>query len=158
MKLKTAVWDDRTTTVPQSSPKADATEGLRKEKNELLLQEQVETNAALLSWNSVPQIICTKCKQSRDETDFHRNKNKKNGRESHCRECISTGKATAYQAKVRRQRELEQRRKRTNVLEVNQFEVVEIYQPFEKDSIESIIMDFIEAVLCQKIQNSDPKK
>ena len=49
-----------------------------------------------LQSDSTEKITCTNCLKSSSHHDFHKNKRKKNGRESWCKKCVSQKKAKKY--------------------------------------------------------------
>lgn len=49
-------------------------------------------------------LVCTGCKTSKNESEFHRNSSKVNGRDSRCKRCISKFKRRSYAFKRRRKK------------------------------------------------------
>lgn len=94
--------------------------------------------------------VCPKCKLPKSTEDFDRNKAKKSGRESHCKDCVSKRKAENYRAKILAKACQERRRRKTKVLNVAEFDINEFYIEQPQESANQTMQDFIEVVLCKK--------
>lgn len=95
-------------------------------------------------------IECSNCHGFKPHDQFYKNKFKKNGLESHCKECILIRKAKKYkiESKVKKKTKYLRRCKRVKVLEVGDctFEEQWIIRP-SKDEF-CLEKEFIGIVLC----------
>lgn len=87
-------------------------------------------------------FYCVKCKSDKKEIDFYKNPSKKNGLESHCKECVLRRKANKYKAKTQQKKKTKYLRllKKVNVLDPNSCTLQEswINRPASKDRFEML--------------------
>ena len=92
---------------------------------------------------SIP-VACTSCKKLKPDDQFYKNPFKKNGLESHCKECVLKRKAKKYKAKSSQKKKTKQLRllKRVNVLDTSSCTLQEswINRPASKDRFELIAL------------------
>jgi hypothetical protein len=75
-----------------------------------------------------PQLLkCSSCEVEKVGSDFHKNPSKKSGRESHCKVCISLRKKAKRTKKAVENSVKAERRRHTNVYNVNDYVIEEVY-------------------------------
>lgn len=87
-------------------------------------------------------VVCTSCHKDKTCDQFYKNKQKENGLESQCKDCVLKRKAKKYKAKIQQNKKTKQLRllKRVNVLDPASCTLNEkwINRPQSADRIETI--------------------
>ncbi len=98
--------------------------------------------------------ICTKCHEEKELAKFHKKPKGVLGVDSHCKKCVGLRKKAkkARQAKAKRANSIRQQNRPSKVLNVSEYKVIEKYVPIEEEQIRDVIKDFIERVICHRIQ------
>jgi hypothetical protein len=156
MKPKTTASGGPTTKAAQSTPKADATDGPRSEKEVRATSVVSEIDLCKTSGLSPPTKICSACNIEKIESEFYK---KGNRRDSQCIECcLKKKKGQRLRAKSKKER-----RSKTKVLDLSNYEVQEKHlakttypQDHFNDLLRSYVLDLVLG-LFKEIQNGQSK-
>jgi len=88
---------------PDAAPKLSTSEDQKKEVTLPVVGSEIDL--AKTSGLSPP---CSRCGKVQPIENFHRNKSKKSGYESHCKKCVSEAKAKSYEKKKKKFKDRDQ--------------------------------------------------
>ena len=97
---------------------------------------------------------CSKCFEVKDLTQFHKKPSGVLGVDSHCKVCVGLRKKAkkARQAKAKRANCIRKQKRPSKVLDMAEFRIRECYIPTDDENIRELIKEFIERIICRRIE------